>query len=39
MRFLQNYTRRDLLRIRNIGKKSIDWMLEQLREKAGVEIE
>lgn len=35
----KNYTRRDLLRIRNFGKKSIDWMLEQLKEKAGVEME
>ena len=35
----KNYTRRDLQRIRNFGKKSIDWMLEELKEKAGVEIE
>lgn len=35
----EKYTRCDLLRIRNFGKKSIDWMLELLKEKAGVEIE
>ena len=35
----KNYTRRDLQRIRNFGKKSIDWILEELKEKAGVEIE
>ena len=35
----KKYTRRDLQRIRNFGKKSIDWMLEQLKEKAGVEVE
>ena len=33
-----NFTRRDLMQIRNFGKKSIDWMLEELRVKAGVEI-
>lgn len=35
----QNFTRRDLLQIRNFGKNSIDWMLEELKTKAGVEIE
>ena len=35
----QNFTRRDLMQIRNFGKKSIDWMLEELKVKAGVEIE
>lgn len=35
----QNFTRRDPLQIRNFGKKSIDWMLEELKMKAGVEIE
>lgn len=35
----KKYTRRDLQRIRNFGKKSNDWMLEQLKEKAGVEVE
>lgn len=35
----QNFTRRDLLQIRNFGAKSIDWMLEELKTKAGVEIE
>lgn len=34
----QNFTRRDLMQIRNFGKKSIDWMLEELKVKAGVEI-
>lgn len=35
----KKYTRRGLQRIRNFGKKSIDWMLVQLKEKAGVEVE
>lgn len=35
----KNYTRHDLQRIRNFGKMSIDWMLEELNTKAGVEIE
>lgn len=35
----KNFTRRDLMQIRNFGKKSIDWMLEELKTKAGVEIE
>lgn len=35
----KNYTRRDLQRIRNFGKKSIDWMLGEFKAKAGVEIE
>lgn len=35
----QNFTRRDLMRIRNFDVKSIGWMLEALRVKAGVEIE
>ena len=35
----KKFTRRDLLQIRNFGKKSIDWMLEELKMKAGVEIE
>ena len=34
----QNFTRRDLIQIRNFGKKSIDWMLEELKVKAGVEV-
>ena len=34
----QNFTRRDLMQIRNFGKKSIDWMLEELKTKAGVEV-
>lgn len=34
-----NFTRRDLMQIRNFGKKSIDWMLDELKMKAGVEIE
>ena len=34
----QNFTRRDLMQIRNFGKKSIDWMLEELKVKAGVEV-
>ena len=34
----QNFTRRDLLQIRNFGAKSIDWMLEELKVKAGVEV-
>ena len=34
----QNFTRRDLMRIRNFGAKSIDWMLEELKTKAGVEV-
>ena len=34
----QKFTRRDLMQIRNFGKKSIDWMLEELKTKAGVEI-
>ncbi len=34
----KNFTRRDLLQIRNFGKKSIDWMLEELKMKAGVEV-
>ena len=34
----QNFTRRDLMQIRNFGKKSIDWMLEELKIKAGVEV-
>lgn len=34
----QNFTRRDLMQIRNFGKKSIDWMLEELNTKAGVEV-
>lgn len=34
----KNFTRRDLMQIRNFGKKSIDWMLEELRVKAGVEV-
>lgn len=33
----QNFTRRDLMLIRNFGKKSFDWMLEELKIKAGVE--
>ena len=33
----KNFTRRDLMQIRNFGKKSIDWMLEELKVKAGVE--
>ena len=35
----KKFTRRDLLQIRNFGAKSIDWMLEELKTKAGVEIE
>lgn len=35
----QNFTRRDLMQIRNFGKMSIDRMLEELKTKAGVEIE
>lgn len=35
----KNFTRRDLMQIRYFGKKSIDWMLEELRVKTGVEIE
>lgn len=34
----QNFTRRDLMRIRNFGAKSIEWMLEELKVKAGVEV-
>ena len=34
----QNFTRRDLMQIRNFGKKSIDWMLEELKTKVGVEV-
>ena len=34
----QNFTRRDLMEIRNFGKKSIDWMLEELKVKAVVEV-
>lgn len=34
----QDFTRRDLMQIRNFGKKSIDWMLEELKTKAGVEV-
>lgn len=34
----QNFTRRDLMQIRNFGAKSIDWMLEELKAKAGVEV-
>ena len=34
----QNFTRRDLMQIRNFGKKSLDWMLEELKVKAGVEV-
>lgn len=35
----QKFTRRDLMQIRDFGKKSIDWMLEELKVKAGVEID
>lgn len=35
----KNYTRRDLQRIRNFGKKSIDWMLGEVTEKTGVEVQ
>lgn len=34
----QNFTRRDLMQIRNFGAKSIDWMLDELKTKAGVEV-
>ncbi len=34
----KSFTRRDLMQIRNFGKKSIDWMLEELKVKAGVEV-
>lgn len=34
----KNFTRRDLMQIRNFGKKSIDWMLEELKTKAGIEV-
>lgn len=34
----QNFTKRDLMQIRNFGRKSIDWMLEELKTKAGVEV-
>ena len=33
----QNFSRRDLMQIRNFGAKSIDLMLEELKTKAGVE--
>ena len=33
-----NFCRRNLMQIRNFGKKSIDWMLEELKAKAGVEV-
>lgn len=35
----KKFTRRDLLQIHNFGAKSIDWLLEELKMKAGVEIE
>lgn len=34
----QNFTKRDLKRIRNFGAKSIDWLIEELKVKAGVEV-
>lgn len=34
----QNLTRRDLMQIRSFGKKSIDWLLEELKVKTGVEV-
>lgn len=34
----QNFSRRNLMQIRNFGKKSIDWILEELKVKAGVEV-